>query len=55
MCRPGDDVDSLVEWMIKNFEHNYNTNRAPFGVYLHAAWFLKGSNFFEAYVQYVLT
>lgn len=32
VSRPGEDVESLVEWMIKNFEHNYNTNRAPFGM-----------------------
>ncbi|KAJ6646914.1 Chitin deacetylase 8 [Pseudolycoriella hygida] len=50
---PGEDVESLVEWMIKNFEHNYNTNRAPFGVYIHAAWFLKGENYFEAYKKFL--
>lgn len=41
-----------MAWMIKNFEHHYNNNRAPFGVYLHAAWFLKGEHYFEAYVKY---
>lgn len=50
--RPDDNVDSIVEWMISNFEHNYKTNRAPFGVYLHAAWFLKGDHYFEAYDKY---
>lgn len=51
ISRPEDNVDDLLEWMIKNFEHNYKNNRSPFGVYLHAAWFLKGEHYFEAYVK----
>lgn len=51
--RPEDDVDKILAWMIQNFERNYKNNRAPFGVYLHAAWFEKGDSYFEAYMRYV--
>lgn len=52
-CRPEDTVEDVLAWMIKNFEHSYKNNRAPFGVYLHAAWFLKGEHYLEAYGQWV--
>lgn len=42
-----------MQWMIKNFERNYHNNRAPFGVYLHAAWFEKGTHYFEAYTTFL--
>lgn len=49
--RPEDNVDAILAWMIQNFERNYNDTRAPFGVYLHAAWFEKGKSYFEAYTK----
>lgn len=44
-------MEDIVQWMITNFERNYKNNRAPFGVYLHAAWFEKGVHYFEAYMK----
>ncbi|CAD7012004.1 unnamed protein product [Ceratitis capitata] len=34
---PQDNVDALFEWMLENFKRHYEGNRAPFGIYLHAA------------------
>lgn len=43
--------------MKSNFHRSYNSNRAPFGVHLHAAWFLRGEhNFatFQRFLEYML-
>ena len=47
------DVDGLVEFMIKNFERTYKSNRAPMGFYVHAAWFAAKENAFAAYVKFI--
>lgn len=39
--------------MITNFERHYNSNRAPFGFYVHAAWFISHENAFEAYLKFI--
>lgn len=39
--------------MIKNFKQHYNSNRAPFGFYVHAAWFVSKANAFDAYIQFL--
>lgn len=39
--------------MINNFKQHYNSNRAPFGFYVHAAWFLSQENAFEAYLNFL--
>lgn len=46
---PEDDVNALFEWMLENFNRHYQGNRAPFGMYLHAAWFSRGRNNFAAF------
>lgn len=46
---PEDDIDALFEWMLENFNRHYQGNRAPFGMYLHAAWFSRGRNYFAAF------
>jgi hypothetical protein len=44
-CSMGDacsnplDEDGVYEMLIKNFNRHYNSNRAPFGLYYHSAWF----------------
>uniref|UniRef100_A0A1B0D3D0 Uncharacterized protein n=1 Tax=Phlebotomus papatasi TaxID=29031 RepID=A0A1B0D3D0_PHLPP len=50
---PADDVEETFEWMKENFERIYNSNRAPFGVFLHSAWFLTRPSNFPAYKKYV--
>ncbi|XP_017460944.1 PREDICTED: uncharacterized protein LOC108354261 [Rhagoletis zephyria] len=46
---PKDDVDALFQWMLENFKRHYEGNHAPFGMYLHAAWFQRGRHNFEAF------
>ncbi|XP_055372797.1 chitin deacetylase 7 [Condylostylus longicornis] len=50
---PEDDVDELFKWMMENFEQNYKNNRAPFPIYLHASFFLKGDNYLPAYKKFL--
>lgn len=39
--------------MKSNFERHYLGNRAPFGVFIHAAWFLVRDSHFPAYKRLV--
>ncbi|XP_055839010.1 chitin deacetylase 8 [Episyrphus balteatus] len=50
---PNDTTKDLVNWMISNFNRHYLTNRAPFGIYLHSAWFQKGEHYFEAFREFI--
>lgn len=55
---PDHDVNLLTEWMKTNFHRIYHSNRAPFGVHLHAAWLSKGANYvnaFKGFLQYLST
>jgi hypothetical protein len=49
------DVDGLTKWMIKEFNKQYNGNRAPFGFYVHAAWFSEtiNPNHLPAYIAFL--
>jgi len=38
-CTTPPDAEGVYKMLIKNFERHYTTNRAPFGLYYHAAWF----------------
>ncbi|XP_031627349.1 uncharacterized protein LOC116343441 isoform X2 [Contarinia nasturtii] len=38
-CSNPPDADGVVKMIMKNFERHYTTNRAPFGLFYHAAWF----------------
>lgn len=35
---PGDD-NEVFKMLLKNFNRHYKTNRAPFGLFYHSAWF----------------
>lgn len=49
-CVPdGNSTEVIFEMMKRNFLVHYNGNRAPFGLYLHAAWLHKGENNLEAF------
>lgn len=43
----------LTEWMKGNFHRIYDSNRAPFGVHLHAAWFQRGRNYWNAFLNFL--
>ncbi|XP_014674006.1 PREDICTED: uncharacterized protein LOC106814220 [Priapulus caudatus] len=51
-CTQPQTADEMVEWMWSNFLRHYDTNRAPFSVFLHARYFrdypyaLEGMNMF---------
>lgn len=51
LCSMLDDCDAsltgddLYQMILKNFENHYNANRAPFGLFMHAPWLTKPSNF----------
>lgn len=38
-CTTPPDAEGVYKMLIKNFERHYTSNRAPFGLYYHAAWF----------------
>ncbi|XP_021940723.1 uncharacterized protein LOC110840185 [Zootermopsis nevadensis] len=38
-CSNPPTADGVYKVLIKNFERHYTTNRAPFGLFYHAAWF----------------
>lgn len=39
-CSFATTEDGIYDMLIKNFERHYRSNRAPFGLYYHASWFL---------------
>lgn len=47
------DVQGLLKFMKDNFHMQYDKNRAPFGFYVHAAWFVAQNNHFEAYKLFI--
>ncbi|ESO91313.1 hypothetical protein LOTGIDRAFT_153749 [Lottia gigantea] len=38
-CTSTGDADEMMEFLRTNFKRYYNTNRAPFGIFVHARWF----------------
>lgn len=51
--RPEDDEEAMFQWMKTNFDRHYKGNRAPFGVFIHAAWFLIRDSHWPAYKRLV--
>lgn len=51
--RPEDDEEAMFQWMKSNFERNYLGNRAPFGVFMHAAWFTIRESHLPAYKRLI--
>ncbi|KAK9739762.1 Transmembrane amino acid transporter protein [Popillia japonica] len=47
------DTQGVLDFIKRNFHRHYDNNRAPFGFYVHAAWFLRNPNNFEAYLQFL--
>ncbi|RZC36106.1 hypothetical protein BDFB_003224 [Asbolus verrucosus] len=48
-----DDVDGLTQWFIDNFNMQYQGNKAPFGFYVHAAYFNANPIHLDAYKKFV--
>lgn len=38
-CSNPPNAEGVYKMLIKNFERHFTTNRAPFGLFYHAAWF----------------
>ncbi|XP_076465963.1 uncharacterized protein LOC143297457 [Babylonia areolata] len=54
-CRPTGE-EAAFEFLKYNFDRVYNTNRAPFGLHMHAAWFFTTSylNAMHRFLDYIL-
>lgn len=54
-CQPAPtSPEKAFNLLKRNFDRHYTTNKAPFGVYLHSAWFQANeSNNFQGYMQFV--
>jgi hypothetical protein len=48
-----DNADELLGWFIDNFNVSYSGNRAPFGFYVHAAYFNVDPIRLEAYSRFI--
>ena len=45
--------DQFYEFLKHNFERHYGTNRAPLGLYYHAAWLKNNPEFLDAFLYWV--
>ncbi|CAL8113684.1 unnamed protein product [Orchesella dallaii] len=52
-CSNPPTAEGVYQMLAKNFERHYTTNRAPFGLYYHAAWFTQAHHKegFEAFLD----
>lgn len=39
MCTQPESVLNISSYLLKNFQRYYNTNKAPFGIFIHSYWF----------------
>jgi peptidoglycan/xylan/chitin deacetylase (PgdA/CDA1 family) len=48
-------ANETYDLLMDNFKRSYNGNRAPFGLYVHAAWFIQGthSGHWDGYLQFI--
>ncbi|KZS21294.1 putative Chitin deacetylase 5 [Daphnia magna] len=56
-CSNPPDAEGVYKMLIKNFERHYTTNRAPFPLYYHAAWFTTAHHKegFEAFLDTIVS
>ncbi|CAG0888417.1 unnamed protein product [Cyprideis torosa] len=45
--------DQFYNFLNYNFDRHYLTNRAPFGLYFHAAWLKNNPEFFDAFLYWL--
>lgn len=53
-CSNPSDAEGVTKMIMKNFERHYTTNRAPFGLFYHAAWFTQPHHK-EGFIQFLDT
>ncbi|XP_056646387.1 uncharacterized protein LOC130451413 isoform X2 [Diorhabda sublineata] len=53
-CSNPPDADGVFKMLMKNFMRHYTTNRAPFGLFYHAAWFTQPHHK-EGFINFVDT
>ncbi|KAF2884032.1 hypothetical protein ILUMI_22150 [Ignelater luminosus] len=53
-CSNPADSEGVFKMLMKNFERHYTTNRAPFGLFYHAAWFTQPHHK-EGFIQFLDT
>lgn len=46
-------VDEIKDWLLKEFNKTYATDRAPFNLLINAVWFSKVDNSLEAIKQFL--
>nr|XP_023013002.1 uncharacterized protein LOC111503036 isoform X1 [Leptinotarsa decemlineata] len=57
-CSNPPDAEGVFKMLTKNFQRHYSTNRAPFGLFYHAAWFTQPHhkegfiNFIDSILKY---
>ena len=51
----GEDPQKIYEMLMKNFEWSYNgRSRAPIGIYIHSAWFIRENSWhYEGYKMFL--
>ncbi|CAG5126745.1 unnamed protein product [Candidula unifasciata] len=56
-CSSTSDAEETLEYLKSNFRRFYNSNRAPFGVFIHARWFSTEHNLdaLDRFIDYLLT
>lgn len=45
--------DQFYNFLNYNFDRHYLTNRAPFGLYYHAAWLKNNAEYFDALLYWL--
>lgn len=44
-CSNPSTEEEVLEMLLKNFNRHYKSNKAPFGIFYHSAWFNTGKFF----------
>lgn len=52
-CPTPENEVGTYEYLRRNFDASYNSNKAPVGIYLHAAWFLGYPHTLTGYLQFL--
>jgi len=53
-CPPDLSGEEVYKMLMLNFKRHYLTNRAPFGLHFHAAWFQNPMYFYAFNVSRIL-
>ncbi|XP_074599997.1 uncharacterized protein LOC141854276 [Brevipalpus obovatus] len=51
-CSNPTDENGVYNMLLKNFKRHYNSNRAPFGLYYHSAWF-NSAHHRKAFIRFI--